>query len=135
MPNENYYGNYLQKPSITKGGDWDIAEPGWGPDWEGNSERSYFTPLFDGTQYGPGSTNYGDYNNDAVNTLANQALSNTDAASAAQQWNQVDAMIMKDAPWVPLVENNQVNFVGSRVKNFEFYYPSDCGDLANMSVM
>lgn len=134
VPNENYYSNYLQKPSITKGGDWDIAEPGWGADWEGNSERSYFTPLFDGRTYGPGSTNYGDYNDDAVNALADQALAATDQSTATDDWNKVDAMIMNDAPWIPLVEQNQVNFVGSRVKNFEFYYPSDGPDLSNEAV-
>jgi len=136
--NSNYYGNYLQKSSITKTGDWDIAEPGWSADWEGSSERSYFTPLFDGREYtkvnGEGSTNYGDFNDDAVNTAADAALAEQDPAKAAADWDKIDAQIMHDAPWVPLVENNQANYVGKRVKNFQFYYPGSGVDLANLAV-
>lgn len=134
VPNEDYYNDYLQKSSIAKAGDWDLAEPGWGPDWEGSSERSYFTPLFDGRTYGDGSTNYGDYNSAAANALADQALASTDATKAADLWNQFDAQVMKDAPWVPLVEQNQVNFVGSKVKNFQYFFFANNADLANEAV-
>lgn len=134
VPNENYYGNYLQKTNNAKTGDWQMADPGWGADWEGSSERSYFTPLFDYTTYGPGTTNYGDYKDPAVNAAATAALAETDPAAAAADWNKIDAQIMNDAPWVPLVENNVTNFVGSRVKNFEWYYPSDGPDLSNEAV-
>ena len=134
VPTEDYFSNYLQKPSIAASGDWDLAEPGWFPDWEGNSERSYYTPLFDGRQYGPGSTNYGDYDNAAVNTAADAALKETNPATAAADWNKIDGQIMADAPWVPLVEQNQVNFVSSRVKNYQFYYPGSGLDLANAAV-
>ena len=137
--NEDYYSNYLQKSSITQTGDWDLAEPGWSPDWEGNSERSYFTPLFDGREYtksgGNGSTNYGDYDNPAVTAAADAALAATDQATATQDWNRIDGMIMADAPWVPLVEQNQVNYVGKRVKDFAFYFPASGPDLANEAVM
>lgn len=132
--NSNFYSNYLQKPAITKSGDWDLAEPGWAADWEGSAERSYYTPLFDGRTYGPGTTNYGDYNSQAVNTAADAALAETDPAKAADDWNKIDTMIMTDAPWVPLVENNQANFVGSRVKNFQFYATGSGADLSNLAV-
>lgn len=134
LPNSDFYGNYLPKNSIAQSDDWDIADPGWAPDWEGAAERSYFTPLFDGRQYGPGSTNYGDYNSPAANALADRALSATDPAEATSLWNQFDNVVMTDAPWVPLVEQNQVNFVSSRVKNFEFYYPAAGPDLTNLAV-
>jgi ABC-type transport system substrate-binding protein len=134
VPNEDYYNNYLQKTSIAKSGAWDMAEPGWGPDWEGASERSYFTPLLDGRSYSDGSTNFGDYNSAAANDLADQALASTNPTQAADLWNQFDAAVMKDAPWVPLVEQNQVNFVGSRVKNYQYFFFANNSDLANLAV-
>jgi len=134
VPNENYYNDYLQKTAIAKSGDWDMAEPGWGPDWEGASERSYFTPLFDGRTYTDGSTNFGDYNSDAANKLADQALAEQDETKAADLWNQFDAQVMKDAAWVPLVEQNQVNYVGKRVTNFEYMFTANGPDVANLAV-
>lgn len=134
VPNKDYYGNFLGKPSITQSGAWDIAEAGWAPDWEGNSERSYFTPLLDGRTYGPGSSNFGDYNNDAANTLADQALATSDPAKASALWTEFQKLVMKDAPWVPLVEQNQVNLVSARARNFQFWYFASGPDLTNLAV-
>src|SRR6202162_3513143 len=57
-----FYPQYLQNPDATKRGVWDLAAPGWIPDWFGNNGRSIISPLFDGRTYGPGTTEYGDYN-------------------------------------------------------------------------
>ena len=35
----DYYGKYLNSPSATKAGTWDISEPGWVADWYGNNGR------------------------------------------------------------------------------------------------
>lgn len=120
VPARDFYSKYLQKPDIAKAGDWDIAEPGWSPDWEGASERSFFTPLLDGRLCGEGSTNYGCYNNDAINAKADDALQTTDQAAAAKKWNEIDNLLMQDAPWVPIFEQTQANYVSKRVKNFQF---------------
>jgi ABC-type transport system substrate-binding protein len=134
VPARDFYTKFMQKPDIAQSGQWDISLPGWSPDWEGAAERSFFTPLLDGRGYGPGTTNYGDYNNDAVNTAADKALATTDQASSAQQWNEIDTMIMKDAPWVPLVNQTQANYHASRVKNFLYNFPASNGDLTDVYV-
>ena len=77
----DYYGKYLSSPDAAKRGVWDITEPGWVPDWYGNNGRAIIEPLFDGRTYGPNSTDYGDYNNPAVNTL----IENTDGLAGDNQ--------------------------------------------------
>ena len=42
----DYYGKYLTQPSTAKRGVWDIALPGYIPDWFGNNGRSIVQPLF-----------------------------------------------------------------------------------------
>ncbi|HVV29737.1 MAG TPA: ABC transporter substrate-binding protein [Mycobacteriales bacterium] len=134
VPNRDYGDNYLAKTAIAKSGDWDIAEPGWGPDWEGAAERSYFTPLLDGRTYQDGSYNFGDYNNDAVNALADKAFAATSADDATKYWQQAEALMMADAPWVPLVINEQASFVSKRVKNFEYSFIANGPDFTQIAV-
>ncbi|MCW2621623.1 MAG: hypothetical protein JWL64_1225, partial [Frankiales bacterium] len=79
-------------------------------------------------------TNYGDYNNDAVNAAADKALATTDPKSSAQQWNDIDDMIMADAPWVPIFEQIIPNYHSSRVTNYQFYFPADQGDMTQFAI-
>ena len=134
QPNKDFYSNFIQKTAIAESGAWDIALPGWSPDWEGASERSFFTPLLDGRVYSDGSTNYGKYDNPAVNTAADAALSAPDQASSAQQWNAIDKTVMEDAPWIPLIEQTQANFHSDRVDGFAYYFSASNGDLANFFI-
>jgi peptide/nickel transport system substrate-binding protein len=126
--------DFLYDTSATKSGQWDIAAPGWNPDWEGSSERSFFSPLLDGRTLPPHSSNYGLYNDPAVNTAADNALHTADQASSVAQWNAVDGQIMQDAPWVPLVITPYANYHSSRAKNFQYYFGGDNGDLTNLYV-
>ena len=134
IPSRDFYAKFMQKPDIAKAGEWDISLPGWSPDWEGAAERSFFTPLLDGRVYGEGSTNYGGYNNDAVNAAADKALSTTDVKDSAKQWNDIDKMIMQDAPWVPIFNQTQANYVSARLKNFQYAFGPSNADYTNVGV-
>ena len=63
VPPADFYTKVLQVPEQRTNGSWDLAAPGWNPDWQGNAARSFFVPLLDGRQCGEGSTNYNCYNN------------------------------------------------------------------------
>ncbi|MCU1691450.1 MAG: hypothetical protein JWM64_541 [Frankiales bacterium] len=134
VPSRDFYSKFMQKTAIAKAGQWDISLPGWSPDWEGAAERSFFTPLLDGRVYGEGSTNYGGYNNDAVNAAADKALATSDQADSAKQWNAIDKMIMEDAPWVPIYNQTQANYVSKRVKNFQYAFGPSNGGYTNVAV-
>lgn len=130
----DFYTQFLQKPSVTKAGTWDLALPGWSPDWSGNAARSFFVPLLDGRQCGEGSTNYNCYNSDAVNKLIDSALAESDVDKAAELWAQADELTMKDAPWVPISVGKSARYHGKRVKNHTIFLFTDNGDITNVAL-
>ncbi|MQY08646.1 ABC transporter substrate-binding protein [Actinomadura macrotermitis] len=121
--NGTFYGTTLVTPSDAKSGKWDIAAPGWVPDWYGNNGRTNIVPLFDGRQYGANSTDYGGYNNPQVNAEIDKALAAKDAGAAAASWAAADKLIMQDAAVVPFMNQKYPIFHSSRVKN-ALYLPS-----------
>lgn len=118
--NGNFYGKTLVTPADAKEGKWDIAAPGWVPDWYGNNGRTSIVPLFDGRTYGQNSTDYGGYNSPAVNTLIDQALAAKTADEAGKFWAQADKKIMQDAVIVPFMNQKYPIFHSSRVSNAQY---------------
>jgi peptide/nickel transport system substrate-binding protein len=98
----SYYGALLNDPYNAETGVWDIAEPGWTPDWWGNNGRAIVQPLFQ-TNPSAGTTNYGLYSNPEVDDLIAQALQEPDPKEAERRWHEVDVQVMKDLPIVPIL--------------------------------
>jgi peptide/nickel transport system substrate-binding protein len=114
----DFYVKYLQVPSVAKRGVWDIALSGWGPDWYGNAAQSYFAPLFKGAvAYPPAGSNFGFYNNPSVNSVIEQAGSQTSTSSAASLWAKADQMVMKDAAIYPITDPQQPLYHAAYVHN------------------
>jgi len=113
----DYYGKYLSDPTAAKKGTWDISEPGWVPDWYGNNARSVMEPLFDGRHYGPGSTDWGAYNNDQVNSDIDTALTSTNPDEIQKAMHEADMQVMKDAAFIPFQTQSTPLFHSSRVHN------------------
>ena len=93
---------------------------GWGPDWYGDAAKSFFAPLFSGAASYPatGGSNYGYYNDPAVNTLITQAAASADQRPAAGKlWAKIDQAVMKDAPFYPITQGFQANYHSSFVHN------------------
>ncbi|GAA4239080.1 ABC transporter substrate-binding protein [Actinomadura meridiana] len=115
-----FYSTTIATPARSRAGEWDIAAPGWTPDWYGNNGRSIIQPLFDGRTYGQNSTNYGGYDNPQVNALIDAALTAPDPATAATYWQRTDQTIMADAAIVPLLNRAHTIFRSSRVHGTRF---------------
>src|SRR4029079_6215691 len=113
----DYYGKYLNSPSATKAGTWDISEPGWVVDWARNNGRSFSAVLFDGRTYGPDTVDYGDYNSAAVNSLIDKALVAPTPDAAATLWHQTDMQTRKAAPIIPIESQSTPVYHSSRVHN------------------
>ena len=127
-----FYTQYLQNPDATKRGVWDLAAPGWIPDWFGNNGRSIISPLFDGRAYGPSSNDYGDYNSDATNADIDNALQAKTTADANKYWHMADMQIMQDAVVIPVLVQQTSVFHSSRVQNFIFNLFQQQGDITNI---
>jgi peptide/nickel transport system substrate-binding protein len=114
----DFYGKYMLVPSAAKQGVWDIASPGWIPDWFGNNGRAVIQPLF--TSPAPGSSDFGGYSSAVTNRLVAKALTATSPAEATRYWRQTNAQLMKDAAAVPVEIQKWPVFHSSKVQNCLF---------------
>lgn len=133
VPDADFYAKYLTVPSVAKNGAWDVSLAGWGPDWYGDAATSFFKPLFYGApSYPPSGSNFGFYNNPAVNQLVTTAASQASASAAATMWAQADQLVMKDAPIYPITQPLQPLYHASYVHN-DVYVPAIQGfDYSNV---
>jgi len=129
----DYYGSVLSDPNNARAGGWDIAEPGWTPDWFGNNGRSILQPLFQ-TNFKPGTTNYGGYSNPEVDRRINEALEELDPDRAEKLWHEVDVMVMQDVPIVPLLAFAAMTsrYHSKRVKNAIHVPQIEFFDITNL---
>jgi ABC-type transport system substrate-binding protein len=116
----DFYGKYLLNISTAKRDVWDVAPPGWIPDWFGNNGRSVVQPLF--SSPANGSSDYGDYNSAVFNGFVNKALTATSQAKAAVYWQKANAQIMKDAATVPVEIQKYTAYHSSRVQGCLFFF-------------
>ncbi|MBW4722034.1 ABC transporter substrate-binding protein [Saccharothrix obliqua] len=128
-----YYGSALSDPEAGRRGDWDIAEPGFTPDWFGNNGRVIVQPLFQ-TNDAPGTTNYGGYSSPVVDALIEQALQEPEPAKAEELWHQVDVEVMKDLPIVPILNFAAMTsrYHGKRVRNAVHVPQIEFFDMTNL---
>ncbi|HEX4518355.1 MAG TPA: ABC transporter substrate-binding protein [Gaiellaceae bacterium] len=132
VPQNNLYGNYLVTPSQAKQGAWDLAIVDWGPDWFGNNGRTTVQPLLEGSTYGPGSSDYGDYNSAAENRFINQALAASSASASNKAWSEADKQAMKDAAIVPIDVHKHAVYHSSAVHGWFIDPYSRVGDVTNV---
>ncbi|WP_415183905.1 ABC transporter substrate-binding protein [Phaeovulum sp.] len=127
----DYYSKFMTNPDNTKAGGWDIAPVSWSPDWAGGAARSVFQPQFsyDGRHQ---TYNYTDYNNDAANATAAEAINATTPEDVGKLWGEVDELVMADAPIVPLISQNVIVYHSEAAKNFQPYALGANGDWTNI---
>ncbi|WP_245627603.1 ABC transporter substrate-binding protein [Actinomadura oligospora] len=121
-----FYARTLSDPARGAAGAWDIAAPGWTPDWYGSNGRSVLLPLLSGRSLGPGSTNFGGYENPRVDALIDQALTAPSEARAADAWRQADRTATGDAAILPLLDRSHTIFMSSRVRD-ALFLPTSAG--------
>ena len=120
-PSADFYTKYLEVPAQAKGGVWDLALAQWLPDWYGNAALSFFGPLFDGaTAFPPAGSNFGFYEDPALDSLFTQASHATSADAAASLWGQADKIVMQDAAIFPITSPTQPVYHANQVHNAVF---------------
>ena len=116
----NFYGQYLENPSTAKRDVWDLAPPGWSPDWFGNNGRSTIVPLL--TQPGPGSNDFGGFTSTTVDNYIKAALSAPSVAAATTDWQKADASAMEDVAVVPINVQKWPIFHSAAVHGCNFFW-------------
>jgi peptide/nickel transport system substrate-binding protein len=133
VPAADLYGKYLTQPTPAKQGVWDIAMSGWSPDWYGDAAVSFFGPLFSGKpSFPPNGSNFGFYDNPAVNALIGKGASAASASAAATIWAQADEGVMKDAVIYPMTYDNVPLYHASYVHNAVYIAGLEGFDPANI---
>jgi peptide/nickel transport system substrate-binding protein len=121
--NADFYVKYLEAPSTARAGAWDLSLSGWGPDWYGNAALSFFLPLFDGKVLPPLSSNFGLFNDPAVNKLITQASTATSETQSNPDWAAADKLVMEDAAIYPIEDPNEALVHAPQVHN-DVYIPA-----------
>ncbi len=129
VPQSDLYGKILVTPSQATSGVWDLAVVDWGPDWFGNNGRTTIQPLLDGSTYGPGSSDYGNYNSPTETKLINKALAASSSSTANAAWAAADRQAMHDAAIVPVEVHEHATYHASRVQNWHINPFSRVGDV------
>jgi ABC-type transport system substrate-binding protein len=128
----DFYGKYLTQPSTAKRGVWDIAPPGWIPDWFGNNGRSTLQPIM--TSPGPGASDYSGYDSPVATGLIDKALTAPTQAAAAKLWAQANTYVAKDAATVALNSQKWPVYHSSKVQGCNFFFFALSCDPTNVWV-
>ena len=126
----DFYGKFLTVPASAKSGAWDIAPPGWIPDWFGNNGRSTIVPLL--TAPGPGSNDFGGYSSKTLQAYVNQALTATTPAAASAAWAKANQQAVKDVAIVPVNVQKWPIYHSSQLQGCSFFWYSLNCDLPNV---
>ena len=102
-------------PANNKPGVWDMAQPGWFPDWFGNNGRTVMSPLFQ-TNCVLNTTNYGCYSSKALDSLITQAEASTSISQAGSLWSKADSNVMTNAVIVPLLSQQLLMYSSANVE-------------------
>jgi ABC-type transport system substrate-binding protein len=116
----DFYGKYLESPPTAQRDVWDLAPPGWIPDWFGNNGRSTLVPLL--TQPGTGSNDFDGYTSPVVEKDIATALSAPSTAAATTAWQAADTAAMKDAAVVPINVQKWPIFHSAAVHGCNFFW-------------
>jgi len=132
VPQDDLYGTYMVTPAQAKKGAWDLAIVDWGPDWFGNNGRTTVQPLLDGATYGPGASDYGDYNSPKENADISRALAASSSSAADAAWAQADRQAMQDAAIVPIDVHKHAVYHSSSVHGWYIDPYSRVGDVTDV---
>jgi ABC-type transport system substrate-binding protein len=96
-----------------------IGWVGWFQDYPDPSD--FIDPILSCASAVAGGANASLYCNPAVDELAAQAKGETDTAKRISEYQQVQTMIMADAPWAPFRHQEWYTLVGKRVGGFAIH--------------
>jgi peptide/nickel transport system substrate-binding protein len=93
-----------------------IADAAWTPDYFAAS--NFITPLLMCDSF----LNYGSFCDPEIDAMTKHAvrIQTEDPAASGEAWAEVDHAITDQAPWVPLVNLIDVDFVSKRLQNYQY---------------
>lgn len=129
-----YYSGVIGLPSNVKKQGLGLAVAGWGPDFP--TPYGFFESIVDGRAIKPngGNSNYAELNDPAINSLIDQAGSETDASKRNDLWAQVDQKVMDAAVYLPFVADKALTYRSPRLTNVYINQAFGIYDFVNIGV-
>ncbi len=120
---EKVPGDYFRVALPAAKGAVQAGFGGWTPAYP--SSAAYFSDLLTCAAYKPGQAdkvNYGGFCNPGIDREIARAteLQASDPNAASLLWSKIDREVVDQAPWVTMANSKQVNFVSSRVGNYQY---------------
>jgi len=135
VPGNDFYSSILQVSEKARNSTWDIATPGWVPDWYGLNGRTFLQPLFYSADISKSDdtwgTNFGFYNDEKFNKLIDQATSSDDEEKAAAKFEKAQKRVVNSFKAIPVMFFKNAQLHSKRLKGFEGY-PMYLGDITNV---
>jgi peptide/nickel transport system substrate-binding protein len=111
-----YFRSTIGSPSNVAKKGYGIMVAGWGADFP--TGYGFLQVLVDGRAILPsGNNNYAELNDPEINSLIDQAKSETDPAKAATIWGQINSKVMDTATQLPFVYDKALNYRNPRMTN------------------
>jgi peptide/nickel transport system substrate-binding protein len=116
---QDYYAANLAHSTQT----WQVGGLGWNADYP--SPTDFFRPLLTCTSYHhprSGDANANGFCDPQIDDQITRALAlqTSDPQAAATLWSKIDRAVVNEAPWVTLGNNENVDFVSKRVRNYQY---------------
>jgi len=110
------WGTYLEK---TKNGEHDMAMLGWSADFADPDNFLYY--LLSKSSAKKPAGNIAFYRSDAMQSILDQARTETDTTIRTQLYRQAQALFQKDVPWVPLAHAKQIVIARKNVRDLTLH--------------
>ena len=120
---ETFKNRDKYRATVLSGRRYQTAPIGWFADYPSSSQ--FFTPVFTcATAHQPLGVNfnYAGFCDPRIDRQIDRAttLQINDPLAAAALWSKLDRDVMHQAPWVPVGNRQEVDFVSRRVGNYQF---------------
>ena len=110
------WGTYLEK---TKNGEHDMAMLGWSADFADPDNFLYY--LLSKSSAKKPAGNIAFYRSDEMQSILDQARTETNTTIRAQLYRQAQALFQKDVPWVPLAHAKQIVIARKNVRDLTLH--------------
>ena len=110
------WGTYLEK---TKNGEHDMAMLGWSADFADPDNFLYY--LLSKSSAKKPAGNIAFYRSDEMQSILDQARTETDTTIRAQLYRQAQVLFQKDVPWVPLAHAKQIVIARKNVRDLTLH--------------
>lgn len=100
-------------PYLQQGGEFQVARAGWIADY---SDPQNFLFMLEADNP---SFNYAHYNNPDYDKLMDQAAAETDLGKRSELLFQAEQMMMRDAPFIPILHYGSLSLVSDKLKGWE----------------